>query len=118
MTIRSPGEPNPAIGILGTGRMGVRLAAMFARAGRTVVLGSRDPARAQRIVSGLKISGITAGSYEQAVATPAILPAAFIRDGLFDLLENFRNDLNDKLVIRSEERRVGKECRSRWSPYH
>src|SRR2546430_14683639 len=26
----------------------------------------------------------------------------------------------DKLVIktRSEERRVGKECRSRWSPYH
>ena len=23
-----------------------------------------------------------------------------------------------KLVSRSEERRVGKECRSRWSPYH
>ena len=22
------------------------------------------------------------------------------------------------LQIRSEERRVGKECRSRWSPYH
>ena len=22
------------------------------------------------------------------------------------------------LDIRSEERRVGKECRSRWSPYH
>src|SRR2546425_13146330 len=22
------------------------------------------------------------------------------------------------LTIRSEERRVGKECRSRWSPYH
>ena len=22
------------------------------------------------------------------------------------------------LEIRSEERRVGKECRSRWSPYH
>ena len=28
--------------------------------------------------------------------------------------------LHDKLGIsaRSEERRVGKECRSRWSPYH
>src|SRR5260370_25615098 len=24
----------------------------------------------------------------------------------------------DRLYIRSEERRVGKECRSRWSPYH
>ena len=24
----------------------------------------------------------------------------------------------DELAKRSEERRVGKECRSRWSPYH
>ena len=24
----------------------------------------------------------------------------------------------DEISIRSEERRVGKECRSRWSPYH
>src|SRR5256885_3677406 len=23
-----------------------------------------------------------------------------------------------KQIVRSEERRVGKECRSRWSPYH
>src|SRR5256714_7700006 len=33
-----------------------------------------------------------------------------------------RGLLDDTLVIwggeRSEERRVGKECRSRWSPYH
>ena len=25
---------------------------------------------------------------------------------------------NIKKNVRSEERRVGKECRSRWSPYH
>ena len=25
---------------------------------------------------------------------------------------------NEEFVMRSEERRVGKECRSRWSPYH
>ena len=24
----------------------------------------------------------------------------------------------EKMRLRSEERRVGKECRSRWSPYH
>ena len=24
----------------------------------------------------------------------------------------------EKQIRRSEERRVGKECRSRWSPYH
>ena len=26
--------------------------------------------------------------------------------------------LGDGYEVRSEERRVGKECRSRWSPYH
>ena len=31
--------------------------------------------------------------------------------------ENHDFTLNDN-TIRSEERRVGKECRSRWSPYH
>ena len=25
---------------------------------------------------------------------------------------------SDESITRSEERRVGKECRSRWSPYH
>ena len=27
-------------------------------------------------------------------------------------------DEENSRLIRSEERRVGKECRSRWSPYH
>ena len=26
--------------------------------------------------------------------------------------------VNGDVQLRSEERRVGKECRSRWSPYH
>src|SRR5256885_8703046 len=29
-----------------------------------------------------------------------------------------RSDLTSTRTFRSEERRVGKECRSRWSPYH
>src|SRR5260370_22251374 len=29
-----------------------------------------------------------------------------------------RTSLCSRLTSRSEERRVGKECRSRWSPYH
>jgi len=42
-------------------------------------------------------------------------PERFLRfDGANDQL-NLGNILNDD---RSEERRVGKECRSRWSPYH
>src|SRR2546427_13068370 len=31
---------------------------------------------------------------------------------------NFENGLAELKSVRSEERRVGKECRSRWSPYH
>ena len=42
---------------------------------------------------------------------------------VFDTGFSSMNDLiesGDKPVcqLRSEERRVGKECRSRWSPYH
>ena len=33
------------------------------------------------------------------------------------LLNNFGVGIYS-LIARSEERRVGKECRSRWSPYH
>ena len=27
-------------------------------------------------------------------------------------------ETGSEILLRSEERRVGKECRSRWSPYH
>ena len=30
----------------------------------------------------------------------------------------YRQHILDNKDFRSEERRVGKECRSRWSPYH
>jgi len=29
-----------------------------------------------------------------------------------------KTELAEQFANRSEERRVGKECRSRWSPYH
>jgi len=34
------------------------------------------------------------------------------------LAEVFEPQLAERMLERSEERRVGKECRSRWSPYH
>ena len=37
---------------------------------------------------------------------------------LFDQLLSAATNAKEALGIRSEERRVGKECRSRWSPYH
>ena len=35
-----------------------------------------------------------------------------------DMTEISKEVISNKLSGRSEERRVGKECRSRWSPYH
>ena len=39
---------------------------------------------------------------------------------LHDLNDELLKELDMKVLSgpRSEERRVGKECRSRWSPYH
>ena len=33
-------------------------------------------------------------------------------------MKAFKRILAAATLLRSEERRVGKECRSRWSPYH
>src|SRR5258708_38959080 len=44
-------------------------------------------------------------------STHASLPRRVNRDTSLD-------PRNDRRSTRSEERRVGKECRSRWSPYH
>ena len=91
--------PSAELGVLGTGRMGSRLAAMFARAGRTVVLGSRDPQRAAAAVASLGIPTLRTGSYAEAVKARAVLPAVFIRDGLFELLDQYSEQLRGKLLI-------------------
>src|ERR1051325_10879043 len=44
---------------------------------------------------------------------PSLLPATYTVQVEMTGFQTFRSNGN-----RSEERRVGKECRSRWSPYH
>src|SRR5262245_32477600 len=87
------------IGILGTGRMAVRLAKLFSDCGHEVILGSRTPDRAARIAKGLGVASIRPGSYEEAADAPVVLPSMFLRDGLFDTLEPLRPRLEGKLWI-------------------
>lgn len=80
--------------------MGRRLAVMFARAGRRVMLGSRDPARARDALGeAVDLPGLQVGSYVQAFESATILPAVFLRDGLAELLEAHRQQLQGKLLV-------------------
>ena len=45
-------------------------------------------------------------------------PAMYIGDISVKGLHHLVYEIVDNSIDRSEERRVGKECRSRWSPYH
>ena len=49
------------------------------------------------------------GKYEGLVTT---------YEDILTLIEMGIEEQDDSVYERSEERRVGKECRSRWSPYH
>ena len=87
------------IGILGTGRMGVRLALLFADMGHQVILGSRDRERATQIIQKLNQNNLHPGSYQTAAEAEVVLPAMFLRDGSLDALESFRSQLDGKLYI-------------------
>src|SRR5690554_1735269 len=57
-------------------------------------------------------------SWQQAKVTPKPTPA-FSTDALVKPMPFYLHPVIIVAIgLRSEERRVGKECRSRWSPYH
>ena len=53
---------------------------------------------------------------EQAIPATADKYGRYCTSIANNILGN--NEDAEECVNRSEERRVGKECRSRWSPYH
>src|SRR5260370_21562703 len=70
-----------------------------AATGQKLTLPEDDPAAMQRVLN-LQAESLSNTQYQNNIAA----------------LQNKSTILN--LSLRSEERRVGKECRSRWSPYH
>jgi predicted dinucleotide-binding enzyme len=85
-------------GILGTGRMAVRLADLALKGGHRVVLGSRDPVRAAGVAARLG-GDVAGGTYEDALAAAIVMPSVFIRDGAFEDLRPFADKVAGKVVI-------------------
>src|SRR2546427_10102844 len=97
------------------------LAAEGDRAGRAGLHAGRflahgHPVRTQRALVGLVVLLGNARHVERA-AGHAVTAADAV---LFLEIDDAVGVLDDRAGrwARSEERRVGKECRSRWSPYH
>ena len=79
----------------------------------------RALANASRIVERIE------GDLEDLVESGKILEIKGVGKGTAAILEQLSAGERPEILVeaeqvvpRSEERRVGKECRSRWSPYH
>ena len=71
----------------------------------------------QAIIKAGIAAGIPVGMCGEAAADPMLIPL-LISFGLKEFSVGPTSVLQTRGLCRLEERRVGKECRSRWSPYH
>ena len=73
-------------------------------------------------VSELQSEGGAAGAVHGALSAGALATTFTASQGLLLMIPNMFKIAGELMPCvfaeRSEERRVGKECRSRWSPYH
>ena len=92
---------------------------------KTLVLRKFDKYVASYVIAGSLVRG-TAGKDSDVDVFVVVDDTDVKRMPRLELLEKLRGIIYDYIreatalagVTRSEERRVGKECRSRWSPYH
>src|SRR5438034_10606745 len=87
--------------------------------GGIVVGVDTDKGRLEEAMGAIRRAGGQAHARPADALDPAQVEdvvAGVVRElGRIDILVNA---VGGSTIIRSEERRVGKECRSRWSPYH
>src|SRR3546814_18786290 len=70
----------------------------------------------------LLLNGELPTAEQKAQFVSTVKNHTMVHEQLKTFFNGFRRDAHPMAVMRSEERRVGKECvstcRSRWSPYH
>src|SRR3712207_9508666 len=81
----------------------------------------RDPAVKYMLSAAIracKARGKYVGICGQGPSDHPDLAEWLLEQGIDSISLNPDTVVDTWLALRSEERRVGKECRSRWSPYH
>jgi len=111
-----PELKNKSVIVTGAGRgIGLAIARRFVEEGSRVMLTDIHKGQAEEVISLAKKTGGQAIYRDVDVSlkrqVDEMIDAAAEAFGQLDVMIN-------NAGIRSEERRVGKECRSRWSPYH
>ena len=98
------------IGFVGLGRMGGNMVARVKRdSEHDVVAYDRDAATVKKVASATGARGARSlGDLVKKLDAPRMVWIMIPAGG----------PTQSTVDERSEERRVGKECRSRWSPYH
>ena len=75
-------------------------------------INSLEPAEREGVINGAKLYRQAMLACDEGIASTSGLAKAMKEAGLETVY------VVENAQLRSEERRVGKECRSRWSPYH
>src|SRR3989454_4771454 len=94
-------------------RVAIRLDPAHAGAAREAM--AKDPSETIRNAVGSESRVVKDKAAIDLLITLLADHSSSVADGAFRTLWNFTGRMVEG---RSEERRVGKECRSRWSPYH
>ena len=93
--------------------LAMELATIQQSAKRIAIIGSRNlPITHQQMIETLATALVMQGNTIITSGGSSGTNAAAIRGAMK------ANPDKLKVILRSAERRVGKECRSRWSPYH
>src|ERR1043165_7796921 len=91
----------------------------YAVVGTTLQIVGEDLCEAVDLRSNQRVLDVAAGNGNATLAAARRFADVVSTDYVGALLERGRERARaDRLPIRSEERRVRKECRSRWAPYY
>ena len=79
------------------------------------VTNDQDASSTTSVVEGASSETTSSGTDSERPSEPT---GQLVFGSINDVLNEFYDTGFSTSETRSEERRVGKECRSRWSPYH